>query len=157
MKSPGRYSVETNATVLDAIALAGGITEKGAGTVYLLRPDASGVTQRTQVRVDTRDILDPGGTGLAAMQPLHGGDSIVVPKSTFTIVGQVTTPGEYRLESGMTLFQAEARAGGVTQLGSSSRVEIRRLGPDGKYVDIKGSKDMRIESGDVIRVKERLF
>jgi hypothetical protein len=36
-------------------------------------------------------------------------------------------------------------------------VEIRRRSADGKYVEIKAKKDTRIESGDIIKVKERLF
>jgi polysaccharide export outer membrane protein len=91
------------------------------------------------------------------MMPLQGGDSIVVPKATFTIIGQVSAPGEYRIENGMMLFQAIARAGGISALGSLSRIEIRRKGPNDKFVDMKGKKDTRIEAGDVIRVKERLF
>lgn len=109
------------------------------------------------VQVDMRDIaMSPDGN-VAAMQILRDGDSIVVPKGTFTITGQVAQPGEYRIETGMMLFQALARAGGVTPLGSASRVEIRRRGPNDKFTDLKGKKDMRIEPGDVIRVKERLF
>jgi polysaccharide export outer membrane protein len=111
-----------------------------------------------RTRVDTRRIMmDLGGASSAPIQTLRGGDSIVVPKSTFLINGQVAAPGEYRIESDMVLFQALARAGGVTRMGSASRVEIRRRGPDDKFVDIKGKKETRIEPGDIITVKERLF
>src|SRR5215475_13203091 len=34
VKSPGRYPIESNSTVLDLIAQAGGPTEKGADTIY---------------------------------------------------------------------------------------------------------------------------
>jgi polysaccharide export outer membrane protein len=80
-----------------------------------------------------------------------------VPKATFSITGEVRSPGEYRIEGEMLLFQAIARAGGLTPLGSALRTEIRRRGPDDKFVDIKGKSDTRIEPGDVIKVKERLF
>lgn len=153
----GRYPIQAHSTVLDVIALAGGVSAKGADSVYILRKDAAGVLQRTEVKLDMRDIVTAGNASAAALQVLQGGDSILVPKGTFTITGNVTTPGEYRVESGMLLFQAIARAGGVTPLGSDRRVEIRRLGPNDKYVDIKGKKDTRIEAGDVIKVKERVF
>jgi polysaccharide biosynthesis/export protein len=153
---PGRYEIEPKSTVMDVIALAGGINEKGSDTIYVLRSDASGVQQKIQVRIDL-DLI-AGAQGVTGpMQAVQGGDSIVVPKATFTIIGQVTTPGEYRIPSGMILFQAIARAGGVTALGSTSRIEIRRRGPDGKFVELKGKKDMPVEPGDVITVKERLF
>ncbi len=157
VRTPGRYPIEPNSTVLDAIALAGGLTEKGSDSVYLLRRDASGVQQRVQVQVNTRDILDSRDANSAAMQILKGDDSIIVPKATFTITGEVKQSGEFRIESGMTLLQAIARAGGVTPLGSDSRVEIQRRGADGKFTDVKGKKDMLIQPGDMIRVKERLF
>jgi polysaccharide export outer membrane protein len=156
VRAAGSYVIESGSTVLDVIARAGGISDKGSDVVYLVRADEAGVQHRT--RVDTRRIMmDLGGASSAPIQTLRGGDSIVVPKSTFLINGQVAAPGEYRIESDMVLFQALARAGGVTRMGSASRVEIRRRGPDDKFVDIKGKKETRIEPGDIITVKERLF
>lgn len=155
VSNPGRYLIESATTVLDLIALAGGITERGSELVYILRPDESGVLQR--LPVDMRRIVAVRDDSLAPIFTLRGGDSIIVPKGTFFINGQVTAPGEYRIEGDMTLYEAIARAGGVTPLGSASRVEVRRRGTDDRIVDIKGRKDMRIEPGDVIRVKERLF
>jgi polysaccharide export outer membrane protein len=154
VRSPGRYPIESTTTVLDLIALAGGITEKGSDVVYILRPEGSGTKQ---LQVDTRSLLmlrSPDSPPIVAPQ---GGDSVIVPKGTFFINGQVAQPGEYRIEGEMVLFQAIARAGGVTPLGSASRVEIRRREADGKFVDIKGKKNMRIEPGDIIKIKERLF
>jgi len=154
VRNPGRYPIESNTTVLDLIALAGGLTEKGSDIVYILRPDGTGTKQLT---VNTRNFLASRQPGSAPTETLQGGDSVVVPKGTFFINGQVTSPGEYRIEGELVLFEAIARAGGVTALGSASRVEIRRRAPDGKYLDLKGKKNMRIEPGDVIKVKERLF
>jgi len=154
--TPGRYDTGPGFTVLDAIALAGGVTEKGSDTAYVLRPDASGSLQRIAVNIDMRQIVGSASSGAATLV-LQGGDSIVVPKATFTITGQVNLPGEYRIERGMVLFQAIAAAGGVTPLGSASRVEIRRRSSDDKFKELKARKDTLIEPGDVINVKERLF
>lgn len=153
---PGRYEVDSRSTVLDALALAGGITEKGSDTAYILRTDTSGVQQKILVRIDLDSVMG-SQTGTAALQTVQGGDSIFVPKATFTIIGQVTTPGEYRIPSGMLLFQAIARAGGVTALGSAGRVEVTRRAPDGKFVTMKGKANTAIQPGDVITVKERIF
>lgn len=153
--SPGRYPIDSNSTVVDLIALAGGITAKGSDVIYILRADSTGVLQR--LPVDMRRIVASQDASTAAIQTLRGGDSIIVPKGTFFITGQVASPGEYRIEGDMILFEAIARAGGVTPLGSASRVEVRRRGPDDKVVEVKSSKNMRILPGDVIKVKERLF
>lgn len=155
VSNPGRYLIESATTVLDLIALAGGITERGSELVYILRPTESGALQK--LPVDMRRIVAVRDDSMAPIVTLRGGDSIIVPKGTFFINGQVTTPGEYRIEGDLTLYEAIARAGGVTPLGSASRVEVRRRGADDRIVDIKGKKDLRIEPGDVIRVKERLF
>ncbi len=154
VRSPGRYPLESTTTVLDLIALAGGITEKGSDIVYVLRPTETG-TKR--LSIDTSTFLSSRDESSAPLEAPRGGDSIVVPKGTFFINGQVAMPGEYRIEGEMLLFQAIARAGGVTPLGSASRVEIRRRGPDGQFSDVKGKKNMRVEPGDIIKIKERLF
>jgi len=155
---PGRYEIGSTHTVLDAIAMAGGIGEKGSDRIYLLRTDESGKAQQLLLHLDLdQDRSRPGNGQPEVMQVLRAGDSVYVPKATFTITGEVTSPGEYRIETGMVLFQAIARAGGVTPLGSASRVEIRRRGADDKFEDVKAKRDTRIEAGDVIRVKERIF
>lgn len=154
--TPGRYAIESNSTVLDLIAQAGGATEKGADVIYILRPNSSGALQRIPVNlkgaVDSREIAP------AVLQTLRGGDSIFVPiAQQFYIAGEVHTPAMYRLETGMTLVQAIARAGGVTERGSSSRVSIKRKKADGTYVVMSGKPGEPIQPDDVITVKERIF
>jgi len=151
VKTPGSYPIKSNFTAFDVIALAGGLSDKGSEVVYIQRANDAGVVQ--QLPVDLRQIGMPSANSPA----LRGGDTIIVPKGTFFIGGQVVSPGEYRVEGDMMLYQAIARAGGVTPMGSTSRVEIRRRTPDGHVVEVKNKKDLRIQPGDVIDVKERLF
>lgn len=156
VRSPGRYPIPSNSTVFDLIALAGGINEKGSDIIYIVRKDASGALQRLPVNM--RSMLASPGSDAAAVPLLQPGDSVVVPKGTYFITGQVTKPGEYRIEGDMILFEALAHAGGVTPLGSASRIEVRRRGADDRIIEVKKvSKNMRIEPGDVITIKERLF
>jgi len=156
VKAPGRYPIESNTTVLDLLAQAGGATEKGADIIYILRPDGSGNLQRFPV--DLKGTVDSKDAAPAVLQTLRGGDSIFVPTaSQFYIAGEVKAPAVYRLESGMTLTQAIARAGGVTERGSASRVQIKRRGPKGDYIVIAGKPNERIQPDDVITVKERIF
>jgi polysaccharide export outer membrane protein len=155
VSNPGRYPIDPSTTVLDVIALAGGVTDKGSEIVELLRPDAAGVLQRTTI--DLRGLTAAHNAKPGSELNLRGGDSLNVPKRTFFITGEVRNPSEYRIEPDMVLEEALVRAGGVTPMGSASRIEIRRRGPDGKYRDIKAKKSTRIEAGDMIKVKERLF
>jgi len=153
--NPGRYAIDPSTTVLDVIALAGGVTDKGSDIVELLRPDDAGTLQRTII--DLRGQAAAHNAKPGSVQNLRGGDSINVPKRTFFITGEVRNPSEYRIEGDMVLEEALVRAGGVTPMGSANRIELRRRGPDGKYHDIKAKKSTRIEAGDMIKVKERLF
>jgi polysaccharide biosynthesis/export protein len=156
VKSPGRYTIESSATVLDVIAEAGGVTDKGGDIVYVTRQDGTGTPQR--YTVDLKGAIDSQDSAPSVLQTLRGGDRVVVPKAEqFYIAGEVRTPATYRLDSGMTLLEAIARAGGVTERGSASRVQIRRLGPDGKYAVISGKASDKVQPNDVITVKERIF
>lgn len=155
VKNPGSYPIQANSTVFDLVALAGGISEKGSDVVYIQRANDAGVIQR--LPVDMRRIGASPDASLSSTATLRRGDTIVVPKGTFFVTGQVVKPGEYRIEGDMMLFEAIARAGGVTPLGSTSRVEVRRRGPDDQIVEVKNKKNLRIQPGDVINVKERLF
>jgi polysaccharide export outer membrane protein len=156
VRAPGRYPIESNTTVLDLLAQAGGATEKGADIIYILRADQSGKLQRYAVNLT--GTVDSQDSAPAVLQTLRGGDSIFVPVAEqFYIAGEVRTPAMYRLESGMTLVQAIARAGGITERGSASRVQIKRRGPKGDYIVISGKANEKIQADDVITVKERIF
>jgi polysaccharide export outer membrane protein len=158
VRSQGRYALESNTTVLDLIAMAGGITDKASDIVYIVRPTESG-SQR--LPVDLRAFTSVRDSNAPPVEAPRSGDSIVVPRATFFINGEVSQPGEYRVEGDMVLFMAVARAGNLTPMGSASRIVIRRRGADGKFVDIKADlkdkKHTRIEPGDVITVKERFW
>jgi polysaccharide export outer membrane protein len=154
--NPGRYPVESNTTVLDLLAQAGGATEKGADVIYILHPDRTGALQRQPVNL--KGVTDSKDAAPAVLQTVQGGDSIFVPAAEqFYIAGEVHSPAMYRLESGMTVVQAIARAGGVTDRGSASRVQIKRRGPKGDYIVISGKPGEKIQPDDVITVKERIF
>jgi len=153
VRTPGRYTVDPNSSIMDLLAQAGGLTDKAADTGYVLRTDAAGVVTRTPLDLKGMAV----GTGGAALH-LQGGDSVFVPRAEqYYIYGEVTAPNMYRLEPGMTVIQAIARAGGITLRGSDRRIEIKRPGKDGKYTVIRAKADDLIEPDDVIRVKESIF
>jgi polysaccharide export outer membrane protein len=151
---PGLYPMESNTSIFDLLAEAGGALETSSDTVFLLRADSTGAIQRYPINLKGLD--DPKKS--IPTQTLHGGDSIFVPKADqFYIYGEVTTPNKYRVEPDMTVIQAIARAGGVTPRGSERRVDIKRLTADGKYVTLKAKLNDLVKADDVIRVKESIF
>jgi polysaccharide export outer membrane protein len=154
--APGRYPIESNTTVLDLLAQVGGVTDKGADQIYILRADSTGQLQR--MPVDLKGTMDGNVGAPAVLQTLRGGDSIIVPPAPkFFISGEVKAPAAYRVESGMTVVQAIARAGGITEKGSARRVSIKRKNPNGGYTVISGKSEEKIQPDDLITVKERIF
>lgn len=154
VKNPGRFPVETRLTVLDALALAGGVNELGGGLIYILRPDGTGGSTRIDIDLDA--VLDSPRS--ASLFELRGGDSVVAPKAeTFYIYGEVRQPNAYRLKPGMTVIQALSVAGGLTERGSDKRVQIKRKQRNGALETVQAELNSTIWPDDVIYVKERLF
>ena len=154
VRAPGRYNIESNTTVFDVLAQAGGGTADCADTIYLLRSNADGTVSRHAINLEaTAD-----GRGGISTTTLKGGDSVYVPRAErFYIYGEVQQPNMYKLEVGMTVVQAIARAGGVTTRGSDKRIEIRRRRESGTTVVTRASPTDLVQPDDVLRVKESLF
>jgi polysaccharide export outer membrane protein len=152
--SSGRYPINPRTTIVDLLAQAGGMKETASDVGYVLRTDNSGHISRYPVKLDgLTDIRDALPTST-----LLGGDSLVVPRAEhYYITGEVTTPGTYRIEPGMTVLQAIGRAGGITERGSERRIQLKRLGKDGQYQILHPKLGDPIQSDDMIRVKESIF
>ncbi len=75
------------------------------------------------------------------------------------IMGEVVTPGTYRLSSFATLFHGLYRAGGITPSGTLRNIELIRGGRKVASVDVyeylfegKTDTDARLQEGDIIMV-----
>ena len=75
------------------------------------------------------------------------------------MMGEVATPGTYRLSSFSTVFHALYRAGGVTRTGSLREIKVVRGGKEFATIDVYGylftgnsESDIRLEEGDVVLV-----
>jgi len=154
VKAPGRYPIEPNTTVLELLAQAGGVNDTSSYTIYIVRPDAKGVEQR--IPVDLQGFSNHKEA--LPTEILHAGDTLVVPKADhFYMYGEVAAPGMYRIEPGMTIIEALARAGGVTARGSERRIDIKRLEKNGRYSVRHAKPGDLVQPDDVIRVKESIF
>ncbi len=71
-------------------------------------------------------------------------------------MGQVNRPGEYPYESGLTVRAAVALAGGFTYRANDSIVRLLHKG-DSKDAEVPADATVKINPGDVITVRERLF
>lgn len=152
VNTPGRFPLQTHTTILDALALAEGITPNGSQRVIVIRKTQQGV-QRSQVDLNTLVRQ----TGQATPFALTAGDTVYVPEAElFYIYGEVRRPDAYAVKPGMTVMQALALGGGLTERGSNSRIAIQRKTAEGSQtVEPKLSDAVRPD--DVIYVKERFF
>ncbi len=154
VRTPGRFVVDGRTSVLDLLALAGGTTERGGDTIYLIRDDGRGTLERQ--RIDLQG-LQRDGIPLPSLS-LRGGDSIYVPPyQQYYIYGAITQPNMYRLEQSMTVLQAISRSGGLTQFANEKRVEIKRRNPDGTFKTYRAKLTDQVQPDDVIYVKETRF
>lgn len=152
--APGRYPVESRTSVFDLLAIAGGKTVDSAEVLYLVRIEADGRVSR--LPIDLSSLADP--TKEFPIIKFQGGDTIYVPQAPQVFIyGEVGKPGEYKLQPGMSLVEALTIAGGVTRRGSTSRIEIKRKQPDGKFKTVSPKLTDELQADDVIRVKESIF
>jgi len=167
VQKPGSFQVpmETNVTILDAIAEAGGYAVDGDPTCVSVRRTTDG--QETITTINAKEM---------AQEPSHKpyyilpGDVVTViaaSKLYFSVLGQVQKPGSYEVppQTQVTILDAIAQAGGYTNLADPGRVNVRRT-IDGKESIFKiNAKKMAIDPsdafyvkpGDVITVAESLF
>ncbi len=75
------------------------------------------------------------------------------------VMGEVETPGTYRLSSFATVFHALYQAGGVTDIGTLRNIRVLRSGREVASVDIykylfhgDSKDDIRLEEGDIVLV-----
>ncbi|MFV0625036.1 polysaccharide biosynthesis/export family protein [Sphingomonas sp. ac-8] len=140
---PGIYPVQGSQPLSRILATAGGQRD-GSETVVLRRGDAP--PQRFAIAE-----VAAGGAGDPALQP---GDLLFVPEAErFYIYGQVRQPGSYAIRGGMTFRQALSQGGGPNDAGTQNRIRLTRGGAESAIADL----DARIEDGDVMFVRERLF
>lgn len=129
VQKPGVFELTGPKTVLDLVAMAGGITDKAGMQLHLYRQGPDG---RESYVIDFAGLanssrnLDPKDVQMIAM-PVKADDVINVPAAgTFFVDGAVRRPGPYPLGQRVSLTQALATAGGIDTEISSSDIQIFR-------------------------------
>jgi len=158
---PGVLSSKSEITLLQALALAGGVTPGADLTLcYVARGNR-------RLDADFRKLVMQGD--LSQNIILKPEDVVVVPtspKNAVFVMGEVRNPGTIPLEpeGGYTILQLLARAGGFSQFAKPSRTVIIREEGSGKQiipVDVQkiidnpqGAKDVVLKPGDVVFVPQ---
>ncbi|MCR5886055.1 polysaccharide export protein EpsE [Rhizobacter sp. J219] len=151
---PGRYPIEVKGMRLsELLALAGGVAAGGSEIVTL-----SGIREGKPFRqkVDVSQLF--GGNSAAEDPIVLNGDTLYVDKlPTVYIYGEVQRPGPIALTPDMTLMQALASGGGLTQRGTERGMKVHRRNGSGKVEIVELRMTDTLRPGDVIYVRESLF
>lgn len=154
---PGRYPLEqARMKLTDVLALGGGLVPGSAAENVVLIGMRNGKLMRRIIDLTTMLLSGSEDDDLL----IQNGDIVFVNKAAvFYLAGEVQRPGSYRLERDMTLMQALATGGWITQRGTTRGIRVfRRDEKTGKVERIEDI-DMqdRIRPDDVISVRESLF
>ena len=151
---PGRYPIEVaDMRLTDLLAMAGGATG-GGSDIVVVTGTRNG--QPFRLEVDFPTVFAAGGKEKDIF--ILNGDAIWVDRQPLVyIYGEVQRPGPMRVERGMTVMQALATGGGLTQRGTEKGIRVHRKGADGKVQVVQPAMDDKVLDGDVVYVKESLF
>ena len=163
VRAPAEIRMTGGMTLLKALAQAGSPMSSASSELTIARqrkpgpgttaPAPGGDPATDVIHVNWRDLQ----TGKAADVSLQDGDVIFVPKAqTFFIQGFVRNGGSYVLEPGTTVEQAIAIAGGLTERGTNRGIKATRI-VNGKSIEVSLNLSDRVQPGDVITIKQRLF
>ena len=113
---PGLIELRGNATLMEVISSAGGVTVNAGESLFIQRSVVkSGPDRKSDITiaVDLTKLLEKGD--MASNIPVLDGDSIYVPRAAkVTALGEFVRPGLIGLRGKATLMEVISNAGGVT-------------------------------------------
>lgn len=156
VKTPGSLALQTPQSILQVIAMSGGLLDTADRNIVIQRHD-------TQEKVHYM-LSNTANAAFDNSTIVYPGDTVYVAKAGIVyILGDVRMPGGYTMtnpESQVTILQLVARAGGLNVTAVSERAVLIRKSKDG-YVQMplqlakmeKGKlQDRLMQPGDVIYV-----
>jgi len=170
VNSPGTYPYTRQTSLIELISTAGGLTNEAGPDAYILRSeenkpvDIPSVSRRGQSegvdlncamqRVDLTDLLQ---TGQDLYLSLKENDTIYIPRADFFyVLGEVSKPGQYKLEKDTTVLKAISTAGGHTKKANLKKIIIVRE-MEGKERELQAQLSDPVIADDIIKVPESFF
>ena len=147
VRTPGKYSLRSDARVSDAIAAAGGLAPTN-GNLPVARISLGTATVE---QVSLQRLFHDGDTSQNVT--LDDGSVVYVPSpNTFEVevVGSVDHPGNVSLNEGDRLSMAIAKAGNSQNSNADlNHIHITRIGADGKATSFEVNLYKTLVSGDL--------
>jgi polysaccharide export outer membrane protein len=176
VKTPGFYEIVGPRTLLEMLAIGGGLNEKAGDYVHIMRrrpakeakpaaateegSAAAGSDCETMV-IDLRKLAQDGRLNVS----LRGGDVVHVPYAGLAyVLGYVNKPGSVPVKENLTVSQALAMTGSpIYLLASPGNISILRMEDNGQAVTIpvnlgrvvkNQEPDILLKENDVVYVPE---
>jgi polysaccharide export outer membrane protein len=134
VEAPDIYQIKGRKTLMEMLALAGGLREDAGGTIQVIRSrppvagEAFSAARPDTISISVEDLFERGQTALNV--PILSGDVInVLQAGTVFVLGEVNRPDQYVLRNGrnVTVTQALALGGGFAPDAKRSETTIVRL------------------------------
>jgi polysaccharide export outer membrane protein len=156
-KQPGTYEYPSKQTLLDVMALAGGLTDKAGNMVQVRRHEAPPGEPNVLV-IDLDRLIKEGRTDLNVS--VNGGDIIFAPEAGhFFVDGAVRRVGSYPIREKIGISEALMIAGGIRPWGLKDSIvlirDVEGKGRTGIEIDLNNpdNQEIEIKDGDIIVVK----
>jgi len=175
--SPGLYEMKSEATLLELIAKAGGVSANCGNITYILHPSTNRVASEKEnhslfsdkdpVKISIKKLLDGD---MSQNIVLLSGDVVYIPPQTsldmaeskIYLEGEVKSPGVYDYQEGLTALNACIMAGGFSKFAAPNRTRIIRQNGEKQIIiktnlnNVKKGKipDIEIKPGDRIHIPE---
>jgi protein involved in polysaccharide export with SLBB domain len=168
VRSPGNYRTSGQASLRDAVFLAGGLKPDAAlDTAQLFRINPDGSSKILSVNLGS--ALKGSAADNILLQPrdrllIHKNTSRVEP-STIEITGEVAKPGRYPYTENMRADDLIRAAGGLKRSADTNKADLTRYAASGgssEHLQISlaslsngnASEDLPLRSGDVLAIRQ---
>jgi polysaccharide export outer membrane protein len=159
VRTPGVYPLLGNRSVMDMIAMAGGLNENAGKVASVFHRDSPSDVRQVKLNVS---VQTPESIADSNFELLPG-DTISVSRSgVIYVIGDVGRPGGFLVEHNdrLTILQALALAQGANQTASLGGTQLMRKTESGRLqygLDLKKvlkgeSPDVLLADGDILYV-----
>jgi polysaccharide biosynthesis/export protein len=167
VRSPGTYRTSGQASLRDAVYLAGGLAPDAAlGSAQLFRVNADGTSSIFSVNL--AEALKGTPAENILLQPrdrllIHKNNSLVEP-GTVEITGEVVKPGRYPYTQNMRAEDLIRAAGGLKRSADTQTADLTRYAASGGVSELlqvslaslsngNATEDIPLRSGDVLAIR----
>ncbi|MFZ6742780.1 polysaccharide biosynthesis/export family protein [Undibacterium sp. JH2W] len=155
---PGRYPLQGQISILEALGLAGGVSQKAEKSLRILRREPGKPASELQEYASIKLELDASKLAPELAQKIQANDVLFVPQlKNFYVYGEVRRPGIYPMEEDLNVMRVLSIGGGITDRGSVRRIIIHRKTESGELREISAGITDKVMPGDVVFINERIF